>query len=192
MNRTDESRTIAVMRTRLPYTDRRSLSQAWFSALHLGDAAPSTPHARNLPAFAAAPGTGPRLRASGDVVPEAARMAARAAGPRRAFTGAAESGSGTIVPATARLRNGASPDAGVAYEMPGRRPAVRTSLTFGVAGERVALLLRREGATLHVVALCRPAVEGAVRRALVLAGAQVRSSGTALRAAVEPFAAERP
>jgi hypothetical protein len=64
----------------------------------------------------------------------------------------------------------------------------RTSLTFGVGGERVALVLRREGATLHVVALCRPAVADIVRRALARADHELRAHGESIRASVTALA----
>ena len=61
----------------------------------------------------------------------------------------------------------------------------RTSLTFGVEGERVALLLRREGGTLHVVALCRPEIAELVRRALASADLHLRARGEAIRGSVK-------
>jgi hypothetical protein len=57
-------------------------------------------------------------------------------------------------------------------------------LTFGVHGERVALSLRREGSTLHVVAVCRPEVEGIVRRALACVDLYLRVRGESVRASV--------
>jgi NAD(P)-dependent dehydrogenase (short-subunit alcohol dehydrogenase family) len=64
-------------------------------------------------------------------------------------------------------------------------PPRRTSLTVGIGRERVQLVLRREGAVLHVIAVCRPEVAALVRRALASADAYVRGSGDTLRASVQ-------
>jgi hypothetical protein len=64
-------------------------------------------------------------------------------------------------------------------------PPRRTSLTVGLGRERVQLVLRREGAVLHVIAVCRPEVAALVRRALAAADAYVRGSGDTLRASVQ-------
>ncbi|MEA2720100.1 MAG: hypothetical protein QOJ39_1964, partial [Candidatus Eremiobacteraeota bacterium] len=37
---------VAVLATHLAHTDRRALSQAWYSALHLADHAPPPPRGR--------------------------------------------------------------------------------------------------------------------------------------------------
>jgi hypothetical protein len=90
-----------------------------------------------------------------------------------------------------RAARAASPEV-PAPERARTHPPLRTVLTLGVAGERVALLLRREGATLHVVAVCRPAVENAVRHALTLAAAHVRGGGDSLRASVRALGRTQP
>jgi len=64
-------------------------------------------------------------------------------------------------------------------------PPRRTSLTVGLGRERVQLVLRREGAVLHVIAVCRPEVAALVRRALASADAYVRGNGDTLRASVQ-------
>ncbi len=181
MNRTVENRAIAVVRTRLPYTDRRSLSQAWFSALRLASDGPSPRVARGPCAAAAPLAAGrPRPLSRG---PEALRrpppsVAAAFATGARAVPVAAFGGGVRIRSAEAPAERAANCPSARSY------PPFRTSLTLGVAGDRVALLLRREGTTLHVVALCRPAVESTVRRALALAAAHVRLHGDSLRASV--------
>ncbi len=65
-----------------------------------------------------------------------------------------------------------------------------TSLTLGVDGSRVALVLRREGNVLHVIALCRPAVATLVSRALARADAHLRRSGDTVRASVRTIEGE--
>jgi hypothetical protein len=178
----DVTAKISVIAARLPYTDRRALSEAWFSALHLasdgalspkprerrGEGAASRPHgyARD-PLHAGAPGVPlQRLHGAGSVRSDA--RVARESEPRRATP----------------LRSGAARDV---FALARSYAAFRTSLTFGVAGERVALLLRREGATLHVVALCRPAVADIVRRALARADLALRTQGESIRASVTTF-----
>ena len=166
----------AVLRTRLPYVDRRVLSEAWFSALHLAhDPANALP----APAFAAA--------ASGrEVAPARERPASPPPGagvaPRtnvapisRAPARTGELGAGLperADPAGRRERTAVAPAA------PGGRVRAYlergTSLTVGVAGSRVQLLLRRQGAVLHVVALCRPQVAETVGRALAGADLALR------------------
>jgi hypothetical protein len=183
VNRTDESRTIAVVRTRLPYTDRRSLSQAWFSALHLSEEASAPPPVRAGRALASAVPVSGRREMPG--CNRGASGAGRSPACEPPFRGAARAlprgGGGEWMPARA-VRARAPGDAPPAVAR--RHAPLRTSLTVGVAGERVALLLRRDGATLHVIAVCRPAVENAVRHALALAAAQMREHGDAVRATV--------
>jgi hypothetical protein len=189
VNRTDENRTIAVVRTRLPYTDRRSLSQAWFSALHLSEA-PSASTARGprrAPGAALAAYEGPRP--SGP--PNAAGKAGEAPwlAPRhRGGVESAAAGDGCAPGRAARSR----PSPAKLGPRARSHPPLRTSLTVGVAGERVALVLRRDGTTLHVVAVCRPGVEDAVRRALAQAAAEVRRHGEAMQASVRALGERQP
>ncbi len=187
MNRTDENQTIAVVRTRLPYTDRRSLSQAWFSALHVSEGPRAQPAASNRApahALASAAGRPPNGRRTAGATREAASMLRRT---RDAFAPAPRGGFESSPARATRHAATVAP-----RPRPSGHPPLRTSLTVGVAGERVALVLRRDGATLHVVAVCRPAVERAVREALARAAAHVRGSGDALRASVRVVEREQP
>jgi len=174
---------IAVITTRLPYIDRRSLSQAWFSALHLASDGPvaAAPKPR---ATDRAPDPGAHHSASS---PAAAPDAARAAHSRVSIAARgerciADPPARSGVRSTAKSRAAEPRSAGT---MP-----FRTSLTFGVHGERVALSLRREGGTLHVVAVCRPEIEGIVRRALACADLYLRVGGESVRASVTTVARE--
>jgi hypothetical protein len=169
---------ISVIATRLPYIDRRSLSEAWFSALHLASDGPlpvKAPERRDLADGAAAAGRGSERR---DANLAEAGVPVRASGAARAVkpVGDARTQS-TFAARSARALSAANRARSYA--------PFRTSLTLGVEGERVALLLRREGATLHVVALCRPAVADLVRRALACADAHLRAGGEQIRARVE-------
>jgi hypothetical protein len=171
---------IAVISARLPYVDRRALSEAWFSALHLasdGPLSPKPPERRLAATLRAAvrPLAGARLGGRGaplGAAPLRLRAPQRAARPSTDLSAPhATSTRAVVAPQTfARARSYAP---------------FRTSLTFGVDGERVALLLRREGVTLHVVALCRPEVADRVRRALASADLHLRARGEAIRASVK-------
>jgi hypothetical protein len=177
---------IAVLRTRLPYVDRRSLSEAWFSALHFaaGDAPDLAGRARR-PAASGAPGArhSPVSATSGAGVPArpATALARRYAAAVRSSVGCGD--------ALPRPIDG--PDALPAVRRATMRartyPARQTTLTVGVDGSRVQLLLRRDGNVLHVIALCRSDVAEVVSRALARADAHLRVRGDALRASVRTY-----
>ena len=171
---------IAVIETRLPYTDRRALSEAWFSALHLAHDAPSslagTPVARR--ASTSAPASHANVRAataqSREAEPRRERCAPAPAPRRTADAG---------LDAPARRVSDARPAGAVraSFERERSYPPFRTSLTLeGANGTRVHLIVRRVGPTLHVVALCPRAVEHLVRKALASADIHFRARGERL------------
>ena len=180
-----DAHSIAVVRTRLPYIDRRALSQAWFSALHVAsDGAPK--HGVRCPSQAA-------------VVRSQAARTAHASAPVRTLPAAVQSARrsaakrpGTSADVAARRAQRARTSATAARtDDPRSYPPFQTSLSVGIEGARVALLLRREGPTLHVIALCAPANVELVRRALACADAQLRCSGESVRASVRSTAEVR-
>jgi hypothetical protein len=180
-----DNRSGAVVRTRLPYTDRRSLSQAWFSALHLADAGVE----RSIPSRRAGDPPFPRdgIRASN-------RKSAAAAPVRLPAATARAVASNRLDPqidlAARRTRSReAVKRAELAFDAARSYPPFRTSFTVGVDGARIKLLLRRAGPTLHVIALCAPAHVDLVRRALARADAHLRCGGESVRASVLAFAA---
>ena len=174
---------IAVLRTRLPYVDRRSLSEAWFSALHVARTDAPTREAGSRPA------------ACGNVSvphPKRARPVSHLAPARTvgiARYAATVRSAHDAVPSGVDLDDAAAPMPRLRRAAAQARsyPARRTSLTVGVDGARVQLLLRREGNVLHVVALCRPGIAEVVSRALACAHAHLRSRGDALRASVRTY-----
>jgi hypothetical protein len=177
----DDTGKISVIAARLPYTDRRALSEAWFSALHL--ASDGALHAQPPERRAGVAHHPPRDMSRGpgaqSAAPPARTAAQRPAAPVRRRDGgglAREDAPRDVRPRSADTRD--------VFACARSYPSFRTALTFGVAGERVALLLRREGPTLHVVALCRPAVAEIVRRALAGADAALRLRGESIRATV--------
>lgn len=163
---------LAVIATRMPYIDRRSLSEAWFSALHLASDGPPVAAARDRRNVTVA--AAPSRHAQAD--PEKAIPTAR--------TETASRPSAEI--ATRRTYDArVAAAARASYARARSYPPFRTALTLDANGERVQLLLRREGAILHVVALCRPQIAATVRRALACADAHVRMRGEAIRSSVE-------
>jgi len=167
---------LSVVRAQLPYLDRRALSEAWFSALHV--------------AAAADPPRGRPLRLAGlvsdgraPVVPAPARYAGTLLGRRRSTAPRAPSaGFGahdlrSNGSRRTRLRTAPSPH-------PASYPSLRASFTLGLDGARVQILMRREGATLHVIALCTRRHVELVRRALACADVHLRAQGERLFASV--------
>jgi hypothetical protein len=167
---------IAVIETRLPYTDRRALSEAWFSALHLAHDFPAQsasaqrpgaifgrdPQTRSV-SFARVAEQNVQRRAVENAFDPSCRRRVRAEGetPLRRLSDAR--------PGTARR---------AAFERARSYAPFRTSITIaGANGTRVHLIVRRVGPTLHVVALCPPAVEAIVRRALASADLHFRARG---------------
>jgi hypothetical protein len=173
---------IAVVRMRMPYVDRRSLSEAWFSAFHpvssegARGAEPIHTGLRASPAPTTRQTTKSQTRAiAGYPTPSVGRQ-----GAGRART--------EIVPTETKksVTQHSQPTRSHKVEICSRSyPPRRTSLTVGLGRERVQLVLRREGTVLHVIAVCRPEVAALVRRALASADAYVRGTGDTLRASVQ-------
>ncbi len=173
--------TLAIVRARLPYIDRRTLSEAWFSALHLA-----------------------RQR---DVVCARRRRMAEPLVLRRrdiASPGTADSfhpwnscrlGNCFVAPASG-LRSAQAPGSATSRRLAQALPAVPSRIarhangacaSFGIAldrGGRVQILLRREGRVLHVVALCSARHVELVRRALACADLHLRLSGERISSSV--------
>ncbi|GAC1302841.1 MAG: hypothetical protein NVSMB19_12420 [Vulcanimicrobiaceae bacterium] len=180
----DTSPKLAVIATRMPYIDRRTLSEAWFSALHLASDGPPAVAARDR-----------RTAAVDAAPPTRATPAAAAADPDTRIPGSKAARAAERLRANAEVATRRIFDARVAaaartkYERARSYPPFRTALTLDAKGERVQLLLRRDGAVLHVIALCRPELAETVRRALACADAHVRLRGEAIRSSVEIVAA---
>jgi len=150
---------ISVLSAPLAAIDRRGLSQAWYSALHL--ARDSSPICR----------TAARITQSSHNSQPAASL--HPASPRRAAAGTA------VRPGAA----GRSPSrAGVLIERRSPRSplarrieralldrivaAPRTSFTIGAAGSRVVVVMHGTGDRIRLIALCPQRSRGAVARAL--------------------------
>ncbi len=168
---------IDVLTTRLAATDRRALSQAWYSALHLADHAPNSAH-------------GPSARVAR---PPACALVSRAGSspaPRRVTSAA-------VAPSFARTHAGRRD---VAAHAPERR-APKTALahrlerallrrgqsepqafTLRAGVGRVRLMVRSDGVRTRVVAICAPGARERVERAL--AQARFALTGRAVTAEV--------
>jgi hypothetical protein len=179
---TTANRSIAVLRTRLPYTDRRSLSQAWFSALHLAQVVP----ARGLPARRASDPSfrAPDARAEGRTAVPTASLPGMARATKPRSDDARES----VAPARVRDASPLPKEKSAAFQAARSYPPFSTSLTVGSGGARIKLLLRREGPTLHVIALCTPNSVDLVRRALACADTYLRRNGESVSASVRTLA----
>jgi len=152
---------VAVVAAQLAATDRRALSQAWYSALHLADHAPRTTPARGALAASARIGGSSPLAGSAPPagishVPPGGRPAVRAAIPRTASAEAHER-------RFARTELARSIERGLARRTP-RSGAV--SFAIRTRGARVHLVVRVDGGRSRVVAVCPAVLRERVERAL--------------------------
>jgi hypothetical protein len=166
---------VAVVALQIAQTDRRALSQAWYSALHLArDPAPVSTRAARTAASPPTARAVPRERRAA----EPAQLAPRNASPRstRAAGGRAE-------PAGERRRP-PSPDErriGRAIAALAARPRAAATQTVSLDGGRVCLLVRSDGRTTRIIALCSAALREPVRRAV--AGARFALAGAGIAVA---------
>jgi hypothetical protein len=152
---------VAVLATHLAATDRRALSEAWYSALHLA-AAPATRCA------VAGRGAATYVCRAGDAR-ASEHPPRRAAGfePRQPPPGAAPGRAG---------RNECVPERRAPKSELGRRlerallrrlpRETQTQFALSAAGGRIHLLVRADGGRTRVVAVCAPALRERVERAL--------------------------
>jgi hypothetical protein len=174
---------IAVIETRLPYTDRRALSEAWFSALHLAHDESTAAH----PWYAAASGTVAPCNAHPTGRSAHASAVSGRRDPARTIAQAARRSAyaGLDTPARRASDPARTPASTRAFERARSYAPFRTAITLdGANGTRVHLIVRRVGPTLHVIALCPPAVEAIVRKALASADLHFRARGERLEAGV--------
>ncbi len=173
---TSVSEGVAVVATQLAQTDRRALSEAWYSALHV------------------AGGTLPRRTAPHGVIAAPAAADDRAAAPRgeRASTG----GPRPVQPrkhTAARARIDAATErrrpAGEAARhieravaaLAARRP-LPAAHTVEIAGGRVRLLVHSDGRATRIVAVCSGPLREHVERALASARFSLAGAGMTVAA----------
>jgi hypothetical protein len=172
---------VAALATQPVQSDRRALSQAWYSALHLADAAPRTratrartnrehPEARPTPRRAREPS----LQRAAEGLARRACKAPHAAAQRRDAS------------APAGERREPKPALGrrVAPAPPRRVPrGIPTSFTVRAANGSLHLLVRDDGARVRVVARCAPGLRERVERALAHVRVALAQCGIAAEAA---------
>jgi hypothetical protein len=185
---------VAVPATHLAQTDRRALSQAWYSALHL---ATGVPRARApVTRTARCESSSARRLAGNGAASHAGTVAAKTpgggrSGPARERSAPRATASGETAAALAQRRgpkNAAAPHAerGLArrsqHDSPGDLSAGTASFAVRAANGRVHLVVRTAGGTTRVVAVCVPALRERVERAL--AQARIALTGAGMRARV--------
>jgi hypothetical protein len=167
----------SILTAPLAAIDRRALSQAWYSALHLArpNAAAPTPSRPNAPSTASA--TSPGSAKSGvataakPIAPNPSALVRTRAGVREATVDAATD---RRVPRTRLAR-----DIERAFLDP-RMRRERSTFSVGNGAARVVVVLQNVGDRVRLVAICAPACKIAVARALADARFALASRGIAL------------
>jgi hypothetical protein len=152
---------VAVLATHLAATDRRALSEAWYSALHLA----TPPVTRRAVAARGA---------AADVRPACEARAGEAPSRRPPDTQPRQKPS--TVPQRRQGRLDGAPERRAPKSELGRRlerallrrlpRETQTQFALSAAGGRVHLLVRADGSRTRVVAVCAPALRERVERAL--------------------------
>jgi hypothetical protein len=152
---------VAVLATHLAATDRRALSEAWYSALHL--AAASSPRCA-----AAGRGSATPIRRAGDARASAQPLRRPADfEPRQQPPGAAHRRVGSIECVPERRAPKSELGRRLERALLRRLPrATQAQFALSAAGGRVHLLVRADGGGTRVVAVCAPALRERVERAL--------------------------
>ena len=162
--------------------DRRALSQAWFSALHMHTQNAQAPAAVRATARAqrVAPSLAQSIKTTGGI----ARTACVQTPPQR------YSGTATPVPATVDRRHTPSKLARKIEQAFLREQNAPKQASFALEGDRgrVQILLRSAGGATQIVALCPPAAREVVSQALAQARYALSMRGIALQTDVRGFA----
>jgi hypothetical protein len=182
MQQTDR---IDVLTTQLAETDRRALSQAWYSALHLAERSALSSRCTAARCAAAAPAVA-RQPAARRTPLRAAGAAHRAAAPDRSAVRGREGSHRAAVA-------GSHPDRRVPKTVLARRlehalirrvsRAAATSFALSAGVGRVHLVVRSDGMRTRVVAVCSPSVRERVERALAQARFALAGRGVAAEVA---------
>jgi len=175
------TRSVAVVATRLPDTDRRALSQAWFSALHLAPAGAGE-SSRPRPASVAGPSPATHRLANGATSRAhggAGQPARVPAGGRRepVVTGPAAAPDRRRADALARRIERALARKQTAPPQRCAAIAVKT------ADGRVHVLVQTDGSATRIVALCAPHLRERVDRALAAARYSLAMAGAPIEVA---------
>jgi hypothetical protein len=172
---TTAPRSVAVVATQLPSIDRRALSQAWFSALHLAVPPPCATAARARAALNTGARPSARVGSAASPTPAAPRP------PATHFVSVRTAAAGTI----SVERRSPAGELARRIERAVLRHVVRgarrnTSVAIDAGNGRIAVLIRTEGATTRIVALCSPLLRERVDRALAHARFALAAAGLRL------------
>jgi hypothetical protein len=166
---TNASGGVAVIATQLAQTDRRALSEAWYSALHLSrETAPV--RVRVAHGAAALPAHSSAVHSNAQ--PQTQRAPSAASSPRVHRDGRVS------VPAASERRRPVTETARRIERTVQRlaaMPSVPAAHTIDIDGGRVRLLVHHDGRTARLVALCSAPLREQVERAL--AGARFALAG---------------
>ncbi|MEA2666973.1 MAG: hypothetical protein QOI11_3917 [Candidatus Eremiobacteraeota bacterium] len=157
---------VAVLATELPATDRRALSQAWYSALHLAERAPRARSASPRPAAQAKHGAAAFAR---DALDARGTTSAGDANTRGATRRDASTPRDASVPLAERRLPKSELARRIERALAQRPRGAPASFAVSAAGGRVRLLVRSDGARTRVVAVCAPPLRERVERALAQA-----------------------
>lgn len=164
----------SILTAPLAAIDRRTLSQAWYSALHL---------AKEPPADVPAP------RCMNQIPDEAARSAlamprrvatsAESSAPTRSLSSKSPDRTHAIAPERRALRSTLARKIERAFLHPST-PPTRATFSIGATRERVHIALQVHGRRVRLVAICAPRVRARVARALAQARYALAQRGVAL------------
>jgi hypothetical protein len=160
---------VAVVTTQLAWTDRRALSEAWYSALHLAEH--DLP--RNRPRSGSPGGVryASPVRADGSVHAARSRAVAEGAAQRPRRSTDRREPKPSFAPRPSERRCERAVLAARAGRVPYRAtpPSAAQSFVVRCAGGRVQLFVRHDRDRTRVVALCSPSLRERVERALARA-----------------------
>ncbi len=177
MSEAIENTSLAVLSAPLAYKDRRAISQAWYSALHV--------HTKDERKFVNTPG-------SPYISPERAPRTALAQigegnGPMRAGASSKRARAQTHLPANTErraLRSSLARKIEQAFRSPESPTHTATFALQGTDG-RVHITLRSEGSRIRLIAVCAPKAREIVGVALAQARYALASNGVGLDATLE-------
>lgn len=155
---------VAVLATHLAHTDRRALSQAWYSALHVAERTPPARRAATArAAVGASAGTARPPRDPNDTARRSPVGVRAARGTARDATTRAPGAAGTADRRASHTELARRIERALRRPLPG---GAAEAFTVRGAGGRVQLVVRSDGARTRVVAVCAPALRERVERAL--------------------------
>jgi hypothetical protein len=181
---------VSILAAPVAAMDRRALSQAWYSALHVAQNVPQQPQ------FAVRPSHCAVVQGTMSSRERRSQFDHRAAGsvPPARQDGARTSRDVTpeLSPAQ-RTRSALSRRIELRFASTAQ-PVARATFSLGRGSERVHIIMQSNGCTARLVAICRPQLREIVARALAEARLALRSRGitvaTALPLSSAPEAGE--